>query len=349
MKTNNTFFGSFTQDADELQEKEVPEVKELETEEEKDDNLDTDSSDNDSRDKDEESDEVDNKEEKEESNDDEEFFTTIINDGAEKGLFYYDPDKEYEGEPEDIFWEVQTDTLNKRWEDEYVAGIPEEYQSLFTALKAGKSVTEWYENTQPLDYDKIDLADEKTQRELIKDHLESTGMDEEDVTDKLQEYEDAGTLEKNSKLAVKYFKKQDSGKAELYEKEVEREQKEFEDRQAKEFEKFKTQVLTTEKLGKRDLDKKERERLLDHITKPVNKRGESQFVINQKSLDKQLQAAYLDMIGFDFSKLEKEATTKAASGLRAKLSKTTDINGKSQGSRGKVEIESKKVGNWNPW
>lgn len=344
-KTNNTFFGSFTQDEDD--DKEIPEVKEVETEEEQeDDNLDDDNTDDDSEDKDGESDEV---EEETSSDDDEEFFTTIINDGAEKGLFYYDPEKEYEGDPEDIFWEVQKDTLDKRFEDEYVAAIPEEYQSLFTHLKLGKPLDEWVEAVKPTDYSKIDLEDEGNQKSLIEEHLVLTGMDEDDIKDTLQEYEDAGTLEKNAKKAVKVLQKKEAGKAEAYEKQLEREQEELEEANARELEKFKAEVLAIEELGKRKLDKKEREKLLDHITKPVNKRGESQFVINQKSRERQLQVAYLDMIGFDFSKIEKEATTKAASGLRAKLSKTTDINGKKNGGSGRIEVESKKLGGWNPW
>lgn len=348
MKTNNTFFGSFSQDEDDEDKKDPiivdpddkdPEGLELDddkdpTADKQDPDVDPDLSDPDTKDQDDE---------------DRDFFATIIEEQAAKGLLFYDEDKEYEGTGEEIFDEVITDTLNKRWEDEYVAAIPEEYQSLFTHLKLGKPLDEWVEAVKPTDYSKIDLEDEVNQKSLIEEHLALTGMDEDDIKDALQEYEDAGTLDKNSKKALKYLQKNEDKKVELYEKQLEEEEKELAETQKREFDKFKSEVLATEELGKRKLDKKERERLFDHITKPVNKRGESQFVINQKSREKQLQVAYLDMIGFDFSKIEKEATTKAASGLRAKLSKTTDINGKKGGSSGRVDVDSKNIGTWNPW
>jgi hypothetical protein len=345
-KITSDFFGGFSSDNDEeevektIDVEEDLEEEELEEEEDKEDGN-TDDSDptDDPADKAKESDEV----------DDAEFFTSIINDGAEKGLFYYDPEKEYEGEPEEIFWEVQKDTLDKRFEEEYIDPIPEEYRSILAHLKLGKPLEDWVEAVKPTDYSKINLEDESNQKSLIEQHLALTGMDEDDIKDTLQEYEDGGTLEKNSKKALKYLQKNEDKKAELYEKQLEREEEEAKARQQKELETFKSEVLATEELGKRKLDKKEREKLLAHITEPVNKRGESQFVVNQKSREKQLQLAYLDMIGFDFSKLEKQAETKAASGLRAKLSKTTDLNGKKNGASGRVETESKSLGNWNPW
>ncbi len=337
-KLGSTFFDGFSPDeVEEVDDSNLPEVEEEEVEKESEEEEEV------------ELEEV--EEEKEESStneDDSEFFTTIINDGAEKGLFYYNPEKEYEGEPEDIFWEVQTDTLNKRFEDEYVNPIPEEYRSILAHLRLGKPLDDWVEAVKPTDYSKIDLEDESNQKSLVEDHLALTGMDEDDIKDALQEYEDGGTLEKNAKKALKYLQKNEDKKAEIYEKQLEEEEKAQEELQKKEFDKFKSEVLSTEELGKRKLDKKEREKLLDHITKPVNKKGESQFVINQKSRDKQLQLAYLDMIGFDFSKIEKEATTKAASGLRAKLSKTTDINGKKNGSTGRADTTSSKIVR-GPW
>lgn len=344
-KINSSFFGSFSDDEDEevkipiTEDEDIEEEEVEETEDKEDDTVDDTESDDDNSDKDEEHDEV----------EDTDFFTEIINDQADKGRLFYDPDKEYEGSGEEIFDEVIEDTLAKKWEEEYVAAIPEEYQSLFTALKAGKSVTEWVESTQPTDYSKINLEDEDNQRSLIEEHLALTGMDEDDIKDAIKDYEDSGTLDKNSKKALKYLQKNEDKKAELYLKQLEEEERKASEAHQKELDKFKSEVLATEELGKKKLDKKERERLLDHITKPVNKKGESQYVINQKSREKQLQLAYLDMIGFDFSKLEQEASTKAASGLRAKLSKTTDINGKKNGSSGRVNTETTKVGSWNPW
>ena len=343
-KLNSTFFNSFDVDDDDDEKQGVKEQEQVEEDSIKEEEEDGDEIEEKEEDvvKDADEKEIDSEEE------DTDFFTTIINDGADKGLFYFDEDKEYEGSGEDIFYEVINDTLNKRWQEDYVSQVPEEYQSLFAALKSGKSISDWMENALPVDYDSVDLSNEDNQRELIEKHLISTGMDEEDIKDTIQEYEDSGTLEKNSKKAVKYLKADESKKSSRYEKELEKEREEYDRLEEIEFTKFKNEVLSTEELGNRKLSKQEREKLFDHITKPVNKNGESQLVINQKSRDKQLQMAYLDMIGFDFGKIEKMAETKVAKGLRAKLSNVTDINTTRRGEGEKVATTSKRLPS-GPW
>lgn len=287
--------------------------------------------------------------ESEEEIDDDDFYTTIINDQAEKGKLYYDPDKEYEGSGEEIFDEVIEDTLEKRFQEEYLNTIPEEYHSIFDHLKAGKSLDEWVEAVKPTDYSKINLEDESNQKTLIEDHLTLTGMDEEDIKELIEEYESAGTLEKNATKALKYLKKNDDSKAETYKKQLEQENKEAERIAEQELREFKAEVLGKEELGKLKLSKIEREKLFEHITKPVNKRGESALVVSQKDREKQLLFAYLDMKGFDFKQLEKEVETKVTKGLRAKLTNSTDINATNKGGRAKVSTESKRIpkGAWD--
>lgn len=266
-------------------------------------------------------------------------FIATIDHLAEKGLLYIDEDKVYEEEGEELLEVVFEETLEKRYQEDYIDSIPEEYQSIFKHLKAGKPLNEWVDAVAPLDYSQVDLTDEDNQKALIEDHLALTGMDDEDIKEKVQEYEDAGTLEKNAKTALKYLKKNEEGKAKAYEAKLEREIAEREEKQEKELEDFRKDILSIEELGGFKLDKKTREKLADHITKPVNKKGESKLVVNQKSREKQLLVAYLDMIDFKFEDIKKSVESKVATGLRQKLNRFTDINANKNG--GKSVKESK--------
>lgn len=269
----------------------------------------------------------------EDESDDDEPFLAIINHAEEKGLLYYDPEKEYEGNGEEILEEVIVDTLDKRWNEEYVESIPEEYQSIFKHLKAGRPLDEWVDAVKPLDYDGIDLTDEENQKQLIEDHLALTGMDDDDIKETIKEYEDLGILDKKSTVALKYLKKNENAKAKQYEAELDKELERQEVENKKSLDDLKKDILSKDELGKIKLDKSTREKLFDHITKPVNKKGESKLVVNQKDKDKQLLLAYLDMIDFNFDDLRKGVETKVTSGLRQKLSNFTDKNATKTGGK----------------
>lgn len=342
-KLNSSFFGNFETsgpDSDDLDEQEVS--TEYDTDE------DDEPTDEELENREEEQ-EVEEEESEEELGNEPDPFIDTINHLAEKGLITYDEDHEYEEEGEELLEKVFSETLEKRFQEEFVDSIPEEYQSIFKHLQSGRPLDEWVEAVKPTDFDSIDLDNEDNQKQLIEDHLALTGMDEEDIKERIQELEDSGVLEKNAKTAVKYLKKAEEGKTKAYEQELE-EQMEYQKQvQAKQFEDFERTVLTTEKLKDYELPKTKREKLLAHITKPVNKNGESQFVINQKSMENQLLLAYMDMEGYTLKDIMNKAETKATSNLRKSLSRITDTNAKGlNGSTGRTPTEKRTIPK-GPW
>ena len=280
----------------------------------------------------------------EDSDDEEDPFIATINHLAEKGLISFDEDHVYEEEGEELLEVVFQETLDRRYQEEFIDTIPEEYQSIFKHLQSGRSLDEWVDAVKTTNYDSINMDDESNQKQLIEDHLALTGMDEDDIKEALQEYEDLGTLERHATKAVKYLKKNDDGRAAEYEAELTREIASNTKRQADELNGFRNDVLNTEKLRDFPLPKAKREKLLDHITKPVNRNGESQYVINQKSMENQLLLAYLDMEGYSLKDIKKAVETQVTSGLRQKLTKFTDRNARgSGGSTGRESVESKRL------
>lgn len=300
-----------------------------------------------------EPDKVKEKEETQEPEDEEgeDPFIATINHLAEKGLIEFDEDKEYEEEGEDLLNVVFQETLEKRYQKEFVDAIPEEYQSIFKHMKAGKPLDEWVDAVKLIDFDSINMEDEDNQKQLIEDHLALTGMDDEDIKERIQELEDLGTLGKASKIAVKYLKKDDEAKAKAYESELDSQIERQRQRDDEALEDFKKTVLSTEDLkGFKLTDKKERQELLDYILKPTNNKGESKYVQESKSIENQIALAYMSMKGFSFKDIQKAAETKVSGNLRKSLSNFTDKNAKSLGgATGRVATESRKLPTSGPW
>lgn len=342
------FFSNFTSPDTEFSEEEVSDANE-EVEQEEEETEEEETSTEDNEEESEEQAEESSEEESEEEVEEDPFIATI-NHLQEKGILQFDEEHEYEEEGEELLEKVFSETLDKRFQEEYVDSIPEDYQSIIKHLKAGGSLEDWVDAVKTTDFDSINLEDESNQKQLIEDHLLSTGMDEEDVKDKVQEYEDAGTLEKNAKTALKYLKKSEENKIKEYEAELDKAVKAREKKQADDLEDFKKTVLSTEELkGFKLKDKKERQELLDYITKPANTKGESKYIQDSKSIENQLALAYMSMKGFSFKDLEKAVQTKAVSSLRKTLSKSVDLNAKSNGGKtGRVVTESKKIPK-GPW
>ena len=276
-------------------------------------------------------------------------FIDTINYLSERGLLQYDEDKTYEEEGEELLETVFNETLEKRFQEEYVNTIPEDFQSIIKHIKAGGTLDEWVDAVKPTDFDSINLEDEDTQKQLIEDHLALTGMDEEDIQERIQELEDLGTLEKNAKTAIKYLKKNEDNKVKQYEAELEEAIQQQELQRERELEDFKKTVLSTEDIkGFKLKDKAERQQLFDYIT-VKDKTGESKYVKDTKAIDSQLALAYMAMKGFTMKDLEKAVETKVTSKLRNSLSRITDSNARNNGGKtGRVNTESKRIPK-GPW
>lgn len=345
------FFGSFSSDSDnssvdDIQDDEVEQEVDQEETEQKEDDYDNEIDDSEEVEKEQEEEQ----EEEEQESESEDPFIATINHLAEKGLLSYDEDKEYEEEGEELLETVFNETLEKRFQEEYLDSIPEDYQSIIEHLKSGRTLDEWVDAVKPTNFDSINIEDESNQKQLIEDHLALTGMDDEDIKERLQELEDLGTLEKNARTAVKYLKKNEEGKVKQYEQELAQSNKQQEERQAASLEDFKKTVLSTEDIkGFKLPDQSQRQELLDYITKPANSKGESKYVQETKDINTQLALAYMAMKKFTFNDLKKAVETKAVSGLRKSLSRITDTNARGVGgSTVRETTPSKKIPR-GPW
>lgn len=257
-------------------------------------------------------------------------YTEFINGLAEEGVVYYDPEKEYSTGTAGVI-EVIEDTVERK-KQEWIEEIPEDYHSLILALKAGKPLADWIEAKNPENLVDADLTDIDTQKALVERQMRAQEFDEDEITERLESLEDSGTLDKEAKLAQKFLIKQQKKAEKEYDARLAQEIAEREEAEELAKDTLKESIYKVKDLGGFKLDKKRQEQLFDHITKKVGKTGKTQLQLNQTSFDKQLLAAYLDMIDYKFEDLKKAATTTVSKGLRNALSNlTTDPNAKRGG------------------
>lgn len=263
---------------------------------------------------------------------DDEAMSGLVTALAEEEILVLNPDKTY-AKGTDGFVEALEDTIEKR-KQEWINEIPEEGRSLIDHLKAGRPLEDWVAIKNPENLADADLDDTGTQKALIHRHLTAQGYDEEDIEAKLTKLEDMDELQAEAKVAQKYLIKKQKQEELAYEKQLAADIRAREEAEEDAKEQLKDSIMKTKEIGGFRLDKKRQEELFDHITKPVGKTGKTKLQLNQSTFEKQLLAAYLDMIDYKFEDLEKKAVTKVSGGLRKALSNVaTDVNAKRSGGK----------------
>ena len=218
-----------------------------------------------------------------------------------------------------------------------------------------KKAIEWVDNGGDIDqfynyyynnirYSDISLSadDAEMQKAILSDYLSTQGHDEDVVKNKIEKYELSGILEDEADTALKQLQKIEA-KQEKEREETQKTQKEQKRiKELEEWNNLKKAVLEAEEIAGFTVTPKVREKLWEHMTKVVDKAsGKTKLQLNNetKGLNAKLLYAYLDMVDFDISKLEKQVKSKVTSDLRKNLGKFSDGRAKPNGSRSHV-VES---------
>lgn len=258
-------------------------------------------------------------------------FKAFASHFGKKGLL--DFDEESFDDSEEGLEQVVTSTIENRVKaevGEFFNSMPDELKLMAEFVANGgdprQFIDVYYNNKS---FAELDATDENNQKLLVSKFLEATGYEQDEINEAIADYEYSGILEKEAKRAQgKLAKAEEDQKKQLV-----IEQQKAKEAQAKAYQDY---------LGnlKQDLEKREdikgfkvspslKTKLYDHITKPVTKDGKTQLMVNhEKNPDAQLVYAYLDLIGWDISKLEKQVQTKVTSNLKANLGRFTDSKAK---------------------
>ncbi len=259
-------------------------------------------------------------------------FVPFVKHLAEKGII--DVTDTDDIEDSDLGFEKAIELTTKRGIDKAIAqykeSLPEELHKLAEFVELGgdpKQFLDLYYGERT--FEGIDLSDEDTQKEVVKEGLRLSGWEENEIDEEIKDYEDLGKLEIKAKSHL--VKLQNNEKLT------------FEEIQKiafiiKYWDDLKDNLFKKEELNGFPLNKKIKEEVWDFMSRPDKKTGKTKLQEhNETNIDAQFLYAYLAYNNWDISKLEKSVKTKVTSELRGKLGKFTDTRTKLKSGRSEVQ------------
>jgi len=273
-------------------------------------------------------------------------FKPLVKYLSDKQIVDYD-EKNFEDNDEGLE-KVITSTVEARVNEtlkNYKESLPDDIHKLVEFVEAGgdpKKFLELYYGNHS--FENFDITIETNQKLIIQEGLRLSGLEDSEILEEIQEIEDLGKLEAKAKLYLpKVQKVEKEQKQYLYDSQQEY-SKQQEESRVKYWNSLKDELYTKEDIKGFKLTPKLKDQIWDHMTKPTDKKtGKTKLQINNETRkDAQFLYAYLDMMDFDLTKLEKKAESKVTSELRKKLGNFTDNRAKLKG--GKTEIQDQETG-----
>lgn len=253
------------------------------------------------------------------------------NEAAQVGAFF-------DAFAEELGWEIEEDEKPTSITDliGYIQDVVEENSKpqyaderiaqLDEYVRNGGNFDDFYNNmSQDIQYDKLDLEDEDNQKLAVKDYLKLSGYSDEQISKKIERYEDAGVLEDEANDAIERLKIYKQHEIE----QQQRMQEQYRQQQQEQAMQFVTSLNDTIKNLKSvrgvNIPKEDRKLLFDYITK-VDANGLTQYQkdFNKNMVNNLIESAYFTMKGDALiSEATKNGQTTAANKLRQMLRHTT--------------------------
>jgi len=253
----------------------------------------------------------------------------FVNDGL---LDVYDEDKEYE-DSADGLRELVEDNIQHRVEnaiEDFRGTLPEKAQRMldyFEEHGENADTTEFLEQEEEVDFREVDHTDVDFQPLLIQDYYTTQGYEAHEINDMIRGWENSGSLTTHARKARENLIKDQDRNREAREQERQANIERQEIEREQEITEFKTNVLNRDDVAGFPLSQRDKQGLIDYITKPVDSTGKTKYQEDtQTSGDSELLFAYLSMKGMSYDSIMKSATTTATRKVRKKINKTTDRN-----------------------
>ena len=198
----------------------------------------------------------------------------------------------------------------------------ERIEQLDQYVKNGGKFEDFYQDQQKgLTYESIDLEDETNQKTAVRDYYKLQGLTDDQISRKIERYEDADMLEDEATDAVEYLKKYQSERLEEAKAQQEAQKQAY----AKQTEEFMSNlnqsVESLDNIRGISVPKEDRKALLDYITK-TDAEGLTQYQkdFNGNLINNLLESAYFTMKGDALlGEAKRSGQTSAASKLRTML------------------------------
>lgn len=297
-------------------------------------------------DEEEEIEEDDSDDENESDTEDDEISTlnTAALDLIDKGVLLIDEEKAYE-DSELGFAEMVEDTVDARIKEKVLPG----YESVLSAMELGIPAQEWVANITPVAFEDADLEDEDTQKYLVIESLKLSGLTETQIEKKLKRFIDLDTLADEAEEAQALLIKSEAKRVSEYNKQVQEELRAKKEKQESFIDSINEQIDSMKELNGEYLDRKKQRELKDYINKPVNSKGQTQYMLDRNDPKKLIQIAHLAKNGVNLSKLTKQIESKVTRKVKDSLDSRTDNGTSGKGRQVKEKINSNKMSGGMPW
>lgn len=224
----------------------------------------------------------------------------------------------------------------------------ERIQHLDEYVKNGGKFEDFYNNmSQSISYDDLDVESETDQKLAVRDYLKLQGYTEEQISKKIQRYEDADVLEDEASDAIERLK--EIKQLEL--EETQRQQQQHAERQKQSAIQFvsdlNNKISNITSIRGVQIPKQDRKLLFDYITK-VDANGMTQYQkdFNKNMINNLIESAYFTMKG---DQLINEATKTGQTNAVNKLRKTlkhqfknhSTYNAQEEKQRSLIDLASK--------
>lgn len=235
---------------------------------------------------------------------------------------------------EQLNWDVDEEDKPKSVEEliDYIGDVVEQNSKptyaderiaqLDQYVRNGGRFEDFYDNqSQVLTYDTLDLEDESNQKAVVRDYMKLQGFNDEQISRKIERYEDNDMLEDEATDALTYLKAVQ--KRRLEDAQAEQEQIRIaQENQAKEFiTNLSTGISNLTNIRGIAVPKEDRVALYNYITR-IDENGLTQYQkdFNQNMVDNLIESAYFTMKGDALlGTAKREGQTSAASKLRTML------------------------------
>lgn len=182
---------------------------------------------------------------------------------------------------------------------------------------------------------KVKFADMSTEDEdsaelMLTKWYEATGLDEEEIQEKIAEWKDLGLLSKEAKAAQKFLVKQEKEQEIVLKEQRAKEEKERVEENAKYVNNLKKAILDTDEvLGIKPTPKQKKE-FTDYLFK-FDKDGKTQAMKDSEDEGKRLKLVWMQFLDVNAKTLETTARTKVVNEMEKKHKRFTSIESTTKG------------------
>lgn len=247
-----------------------------------------------------------------------------------------DYDDDYEGLVK--FTEAAGSEIAKEQLNSIFEQYPDVQQYLEYRYNGGNPQKYFQATAPPVDYGSvvIDEDDVATQQNVVKEFLLRTGYTEEEASESVQDYLEAGILKRHAERSLTKLQAIQKQEAQQL---LQRQQQEAQQQQAQIKQQWDNIRSTIDKGQVRGftIPQADKNKFYNWMSAPIDKQGRTQRLVDRESLDMETQVAmeYLLYKGFDLSKLVQATKgTQQAENLKQRLVKKPSAGKRMKGAQG---------------